>query len=231
MSRTRHPATPLRSPSAAVLLVLASSAVACATARAPSPGGAAAHAVSMPTRRAGLEAHPWAGPTAGVISLWVDSVPGLAGWSPELVTMAYEAARAWSTAGVPLRFERAFSADAADVRLHWNHNATWRGRGATRRTLNDVRETIAAECWVLLEVDGIVQTRAELRATVLHELGHALGLPHEANAWAIMFDGARFGGTPEAPTARDRAALVALYRDAPASTRSGSGLMVGFGTP
>ena len=231
MSCTRHCAPPSRRLARTALLVLTSSTVACASAHAPSLGSDAAYAVSKPSRRSAFEAYPWAQPTTGVVTLWVDSVPGLAGWSPELVGMAYDAARAWSGGGVPLRFERALGAEAADVRLHWRRSATWQGRGATQRTLNEGRETIAAECWVLLEVGGVVQTLAELRATVLHELGHALGLPHEGTAWAIMFDGARLGGSPEAPTANDRAALVALYTRASTSTRRGTSTMVGFGTP
>jgi hypothetical protein len=231
MTCSRPLAARSRQLATAALLALATAAAACATSPAPSLGSDPARAISKPTRHGGLQAYPWAQPNAGLVTLWVDSVPELVGWSPELVATAYDAARAWSTTGVPLRFERAFSADAADVRLHWRRNATWQGRGATQRTLNDRRETIAAECWVLLEVDGIAQTPGELRATVLHELGHALGLPHEGSAWAIMFDGTRAGGTPEAPTARDRAALLALYRDGPVRRTSSDVSIAGFGTP
>jgi hypothetical protein len=199
---------------ARLLVLVVGGAVACAPA---APLRLGTHVAPRPLGRASAEArpraHPWTTSTGGVIPLWVDSVPGMRGWSPELVALAYSAARAWETPGVPVRFERATGPDAALVRLHWQHEVPWKGGGVTERAVNARGRTSAADCWVVLAPGRGRTARPadELRTVVLHELGHALGLAHDRSVAAVMYDGDRFGAGRAAVSERDRAALRALY--------------------
>jgi hypothetical protein len=171
------------------------------------------HPLSRQAVRGGRQAHRWAPTAGGVIPLWVDSLPDAPGWSPELVTLAYEAARAWDTPQVPVRLVRAATPEAALVRVHWQRSVSWRGGGVTRRTVDARGETSGADCWIVLAPQGaaMAPTTAALRAVILHELGHALGLAHDGSLLAVMHDGARIGAPMQDVTPRDRAALRALY--------------------
>ena len=183
--------------------------------------------LSRPAVRGGQQANRWAPTADGVIPLWVDSLPDTPGWSPELVALAYGAARAWETPGVPVRFARAASPEAALVRVHWQRSVWWRGGGVTQRAVNARGETIGADCSIVLAPRGaaIAPTPAALRSVILHELGHALGLPHDVGLLAVMHDGARIGAAMTDLTRRDRAALRALYANraggATLATRTG----------
>ena len=187
----------------------------------------AARPLSRPAVHGGQQANRWAPTADGVIPLWVDSLPDMPGWSPELVALAYAAAGTWDTPGVPVRFARAAGPEAALVRVHWQHSVWWRGGGVTQRAVSARGETIGADCWIVLVPRGAATapTTAALRSVILHELGHALGLPHDVALLAVMHDGARIGAAMPDLTRRDRAALRALYANraggATLATRTG----------
>ena len=101
----------------------------------------------------------------------------------------------------------------ADVRVHWR---PWRTeapdaeRGATTWATNARGELVGADVVIVLAPGPRrpPSPTCELRAIALHEMGHALGLPHVPSRDAIMYW--QTGG-PLTLTARDRAALRAAY--------------------
>jgi hypothetical protein len=209
---------------AAVVASLAGT-VACASVTTASLSTeVAARPLAIPPVHDGAPARRWAPAVGATIPLWVDSVPGVLGWSPDLVALAYDAARAWDTPGVHVRFERAATPEAALVFVHWRRNATWHVGGVTRSILNARGETEGADLWIVLDPGqhGAVLPPEAIRGLLLHELGHALGLAHDPATSAIMCGAAG----PQAITERDRAALRALYNSG-AGGRDGRALAAG----
>jgi hypothetical protein len=152
-----------------------------------------------------------------VVRLWLQDGRAVPNWGAGFVQAVQQGFDGWSHPDVPVRFLFVADSAAADVPVTWAAQLGGNRLGVTRADAWNDTIVRGAITIATTGTDGRPLTDAEIRRTALHEAGHLMGLPHASDTTSIMLPLAHV----DAPSARDIATLVLLYRMPFGSIRDG----------
>lgn len=142
--------------------------------------------------------------------------PELPGWRAALPAIARRALAAWQDIVPGIRFEAVGDETAADIAIRWIERFGIERTGQTDLQYLPTGIIQRAEIQLALRTLDDQPLRDEgLLAVAVHEVGHALGLPHSGSAEDVMYPDTRTARV----SPRDRATAVLLYSVAPGSLR------------
>ena len=100
--------------------------------------------------------------------------------------------RVWQKADSRVKFTLTSNSSDADIEISFVENLAKIYKknymGLTQYYTNSYKEIISPKIQItLLRFDDVVVPDGEVKATIIHELGHAFGLPHTENEEDIMF--------------------------------------------
>jgi hypothetical protein len=134
---------------------------------------------------------------------------GPEGFRPGMVPEVRWALETWHPSSVGLRFNEADDTAGAALVIRWADTLDAERAGVTDVTWDKAGRIRRAEVYLATRSPGSGRpfTVDARRAIVLHEIGHALGLPHSSSPVDVMFPVAM----ATAPSDRDRFSLRLLY--------------------
>jgi hypothetical protein len=137
-------------------------------------------------------------------------------WSPEDLEIARGAFHAWEQVGLPLHFVEVLDTAGAAIIVRWVPHFPIDRTGQTDLTWDELGRIHHATIQLALEDSGGRPISGTgLRAVALHEVGHALGLPHSGQEADLMFPTTR----RPVMTDRDLATIRLLYTLPPISIK------------
>jgi hypothetical protein len=134
---------------------------------------------------------------------------GAPGFDPHMAALVHEAVTRWDELNLGITFSDAPDSASADITVRWIDRFSIERAGQTDLTWDQSGQVHHAAISLALRTNaGIVLPAPAMLAVAIHEMGHAIGLPHSADSTDVMFPATQVNVLSE----RDRRTAQVLYR-------------------